>query len=279
MAETERKASAELRKKAAPAKQTRMTEQKDRVSLSSAFGSGPGKLSTTLDQYNRYILVETDESGQTFPVYLFVAPNGRDWERLNGTEAIKRIKETYKDQEALRKTFYDKGYLSKKEYETKDTNALNSAILQAATQFSTEVADSFTTEGKVKFPTFQNWVSSKASYSGNDNEPRRDINLADRDSIRALIEDIYMENNMQLPDDPAIIESKVDRYMKQIEKGVLTTYSKNKAGETVSKSTPAFSETQVRAELGKEIPKELPIDYQRAQSLNFLSFLSQMEQG
>jgi hypothetical protein len=45
----------------------------------------------------------------------------------------------------------------------------------------------------------------------------------------------------------------------------------------VRKSTVPFSEAQVRAELGEEIPKENKLDYNQAQSINFISFLAGLE--
>ena len=92
MAETDRKASAELRKKVAPKKKGIVKKSGDLSSLRNAFAGGPDSLSTTLDQYGRYVLVETDAAGQQYVRYLFVNPNGTDWERLNGTEVIKKVK-------------------------------------------------------------------------------------------------------------------------------------------------------------------------------------------
>lgn len=283
MAETARQQSAGLRKKSEPAKQTRLKKQKtegpDRADLANRFGPG-GDLSTGLDQYNRWVLLQKDDkTGDQYVVYLDVNPNGRDWEIVTGTDIIKRVKAAYGNQEALRKVLFDKGFLSENEYNTRSTSALNGAIVQAATAFSTEVADSYTTEGKIKFPTFSTWMSGLGSAGAGDkpDRPRRDIDLMDRDVIRALVEEVYMDNNMQLPDDPNLIDEKVNRYMDMIEKGVLTTV-KTVKGEDVVKRTKGFSEARLRAELGKEIPTENPAAYQKAQSLNFLTFLDQMEQ-
>ena len=117
MAEIARKASIALRKKAEPAKQVRRQRQEaeapDRSALANRFGPN-GNLSTGLDQYNRYVLLETDQqTGKTYQVYLSVNPNGKDWEVLTGTDIIKKVKSTYKNQEALRSELYKKGFLSK----------------------------------------------------------------------------------------------------------------------------------------------------------------------
>jgi len=270
VAETDRRASAELRKKSVKTK-------KDRSALVNRFGPG-GNLATGLDQYNRWVLQQIDpETGATQVVYLLVEPNGRDWEVVNGTEVIKRVKTAYGNQENLRKILFDKGYMSENDYTSKSVSALNGAIIRAATEFSTEVADSYTTEGKMKFPTFQNWITTRGAAGEKENLPRRDINLEDRDVIRSIIESIYIDENMQLPDDPSVVEAKVDRYMDEIKKGVRSE-TKKVGSELVTTTGKGVSESRIRAELTREIPKELPMDYQRAQSLNFLSFLDQMEQ-
>jgi hypothetical protein len=104
--------------------------------------------------------------------------------------------------------------------------------------------------------------------------PVRDINLMDRDVVEAIVRDVYM-SELQKEVDPKIIKAKTDRYMEQIKKGTLTTIKEG--SKEVTKSTVPFSESQVRAELGEEIPVENTVDYNRAQSLNFLTFLSGMD--
>lgn len=277
MAETERRASAESRKRAAPKKQEVVQKFGDLSSLRNAFGTGPGKLSTTLDQYNRYVLVETDADGQQYVRYLFVDPNGRDWERLNPTEAIKKVKETYKDQDVLREVLYQKGFLSEREYESKSVSALNGAILQAAGEFSTEIADSYTTEGKIKFPTFQNWITGRGDMGGEDRGPRRDIQKYDRDVIRQMVVDAYLDSpNANLPDE-AIIERDTNKYLEMANKGVLTKSKKNKAGEFETVSTPGFSEQRLRDEIQRKRQTEFASSEKTTDDLNFLAFLAQLE--
>jgi len=281
VAETERQKSAELRRKTAPKKQENIRKVEDVNSLRNAFdpASGQPYLSTSVDQYGKYILVEIDPTtGQESKIYLTVDKDGRTWQRITASEMIKKVKEAYKNPEALRTELYSKGYIDERDYVTKNPSALNAAILEAGTEFSTEIADSFTTEGKFRFPTFDSWITARADYGKDSGGPRRDINLMDRDVVKALVEDVYMSENMQLPTDPSVIEAKVDRYMDMIKKGRLTT-TKEGAGKTPDeiKTTAGFSEARLRAELQAEIPKEQPIDYQRAQSLNFLTFLGQME--
>ena len=283
MAEIARKASIALRKKAEPAKQVRRQRQEaeapDRSALANRFGPN-GNLSTGLDQYNRYVLLETDQkTGKTYQVYLSVNPNGKDWEVVSGTDIIKKVKSTYKNQEALRSELYKKGFLSKSEFETKSTSALNGAILQAANEFSTEVADSYTTEGKIKFPTFDSWMSGRGA-TGVDTTggPRRDIQKYDRDVIRQMVVDAYLDSpNANLPDE-SIIERDTDKYMKMANEGVLTTTKKkNKKGEYETVSTPGFSEQRLRDEIRKSRQTEFATDEKTRNDLDFLAFLGQLE--
>ena len=274
MAETDRKASAELRKKAAPKKKGIVKKSGDLSSLKNAFSGGPNSLSTTLDQYGRYVLVETDAAGQQYVKYIFVNPNGTDWERLNGTEVIKKVKETYKDQDALRKVLYEKGFLSEKEFTTKSVSALNGAILQAATEFSTEIADAYTTEGKIKFPTFQNWITGRGSAGDKERLPGRDIQLYDRDVVRSMVRDVYLNETGNAPDEQYLNE-KTDFYMDMIKKGTLTT-SKKMGGEYVTTRTPGFTESRLKEELPGQIKKERPTEIASKKSLDFLAFLADL---
>jgi hypothetical protein len=271
VAETDRKASGELRKKSVKTKQ-------DRSALVNRFGPG-GNLQTGLDQYNRWVLQELDkETGESRVVYLLVDPNNRDWEVVNGTEVIKRVKAAYGNQDALRKVLYDKGYISESDYVSKSVPGLNGGIIRAATEFSTEVADSFTTEGKMKFPTFETWITGRAtSAEGEGGGPRRDIQKYDRDVVRQMVVDAYLDSpNANLPDE-AIIERDTDKYMKMIEKGTLTKGKKNKAGEFETVSTPGFSEQRLRDEITKNRAKEFAGDEKTRTDLDFLAFLAQLE--
>jgi hypothetical protein len=151
-------------------------------------------------------------------------------------------------------------------------------MLSAANEFTVEVVDSYTVDGVTKFPTFDKWLSGKPAVGGDGNKkdlPVRDINLMDRDVVEAIVRDVYM-SELQKEVDPEIIKAKTDRYMEQIKKGTLTTI-KEGSKEVTRTSTVPFSESQVRAELGEEIPKENKLDYNQAQSINFISFLAGLE--
>jgi hypothetical protein len=251
---------------------------KDRLSLEQDFGGKTPKYFVSFDTYGNVRQLQEIVGNQPEQRFLVVDANGIDYDLANGDQIVKQVRTYFKNnKEGLRKTLFDLGYMTEREYTTRSEQAITSAILKVANEYTVDVVDSFRIDGKTKFPTFTSWLSGIPTSGGKKDLPRRDINLQDRDVIRALVEDVYMSTNMQLPDDPSVIESKVDRYMDMIKKGVLTT-AKEVKGENVVTSDAGFSESRLRAELGAEIPKENPADYQKAQSLNFLSFLAQMEQ-
>jgi hypothetical protein len=248
-------------------------------SLETNFGGSQPKYFLDFDPSGRVRILQTLIGGETEQRFLIINPNGLDYSFANKTQVVKAIRGLYKNQkEALRKQLLDLGYITEREFDTRSETALNSGVLSAANEFTTEVVDAYTVEGTTKFPTFDKWLSGRPAAGDGDgkkNLPVRDINLMDRDVVEAIIRDVYM-SELQKEVDPKIIKAKTDRYMEQIEKGTLTTI-KEGSKEVVRKSTVPFSEAQVRAELGEEIPKENTVDYNRAQSLNFLTFLSGME--
>jgi hypothetical protein len=247
-------------------------------SLESNFGGASPKYILDFDSYGRVRILQTLVGNVPEQRFLVIAPNGIDYSFANKNQIVKSIRNLYANQkEALRKQLFDLDYITEREFNTRSEAALNSGVLAAANEFTVEVVDAYTVEGTSKFPTFTKWLSGKPP-AGDDKKkdlPVRDINLMDRDVVEAIIRDVYM-SELQKEVDPKIIKAKTDRYMEQIEKGTLTTI-KEGSKEVVRKSTVPFSEAQVRAELGEEIPKENTVDYNRAQSLNFLTFLSGMD--
>jgi hypothetical protein len=250
-------------------------------SLETNFGGASPKYILDFDSYGRVRILQTLVGNTPEQRFLIIAPNGVDYSFANKNQIVKSIRNLYANQkEALRKQLFDLDYITEREFNTRSEAALNSGVLAAANEFTVEVVDAYTVEGTSKFPTFTKWLSGKPAAGGDGGKkdlPVRDINLMDRDVVEAIIRDVYM-SELQKEVDPKIIKAKTDRYMEQIEKGTLTTI-KEGSKEVVRKSTVPFSEAQVRAELGEEIPKENTVDYNRAQSLNFLTFLSGMERN
>jgi hypothetical protein len=247
--------------------------------LENQFGGANPEYFLDFDPGGRVRILQTLIGGQPEQRFLVIKPDGINYSFANKTQVVKAIRNLYKNQkEALRKQLLDLGYITEREFDTRSETALNSGVLSAANEFTTEIVDAYTVEGVTKFPTFDKWLGGRPAAGdggGKKDLPVRDINLMDRDVVEAIVRDVYM-SELQKEVDPKIIKAKTDRYMEQIEKGTLTTI-KEGSKEVVRKSTVPFSEAQVRAELGEEIPKENTVDYNRAQSLNFLTFLSGME--
>lgn len=244
-------------------------------------GTDSGDIRVALDQDGNLVLQEFkyNEKGEpvdTREIFFWVADDGISFQILNGSQAIKKLKEGYKGNlEGLRKLLYDKKYITEEGYLTKDENALNQALLLSARKYSTYEVQKYTIDGITKFTPYNKWLSGIATVGGEGNLPVRDINLYDRDVIEALVKDVYMSQTGNAPDQ-AYLDEKTDYYMGVIKEGTLTT-QKKKGGEMVRKATPGFSEAMVRAELPKQIAEEQPIDVQQAKSINFISFLASLE--
>ena len=249
-------------------------------SLEERFGGDTPKYFLDFDPYGRVRILQTlMDDGTPLQQFLVVNPDGVNYSFANKTQITNAIRKMYsKQKEALRKQLFDLDYITEREYNTRSESALNSGILAAANEFTVEVVDSYTVDGVTKFPTFTKWLSGKPAAgddSGKKDLPVRDINLMDRDVVEAIVRDVYM-SELQKEVDPKIIKEKTDRYMEQIKKGTLTTI-KEGSKEVTRTSTVPVSESQVRAELGEEIPKENKLDYNQAQSINFISFLAGLE--
>jgi hypothetical protein len=248
-------------------------------SLETNFGGLQPKYFLDFDPGGRVRILQTLVGGETEQRFLIISPNGLDYSFANKTQVVKAIRNLYKNQkEALRKQLLDLGYITEREFNTRSETALNSGVLSAANEFTTEIVDAYTVEGVTKFPTFDKWISGRPAAGDGDGKkdlPIRDIELIDRDVVEAMVKDFYMEE-LQKEVDPEIIKAKTDRAMKRIKEGSLTTI-KEGGKEVTRTTTPRFSQAELQAELGKEIPIENKLDYNQAQSLNFISFLAGME--
>lgn len=265
----------------AQAQKETKTISKHRSDLQTDFGGSQPKFFVSFDKYGNTRILQEVIAGEPEQRYLVVGKNGRDYQLVNGDTIVNQVLSYFKkNKEGLRKTLFDLGYMTERDYETRSNEALTTSILRVANEYTVDTVDSFRIDNKTKFPDFTTWLGGFRGI-GREGEgprkPQRNINLEDRDVIRELVKSVYMETNMQLPDDPTVIESKVDRYMDMIKKGTLTTFKEGGA-EDQARTTPGFSQARLQAELRAEIPKEQPIDFQKAKSLNFLTFLAGMEQ-
>lgn len=211
--------------KAQAEKKTKKTD-KDRKSLERDFGGPNPIFQISFDTYGNIRQLQTLVGNQPEQRFLVVANNGVDYDLANGDQIVKQVRTYFKNnKEGLRKTLYDLGYMSEREYTTRSEQAITSAILKVANEYTVDVVDSYRIDGKTKFPTFTNWLSGIPA-SGKDEAgsqyPRRDINLEDRDVIEAIVKDVYSKTTDMAIDD-AFLKQETDRYMDQIKKGVLTT--------------------------------------------------------
>lgn len=269
-------------KNAATIKQRQELNAKHLSDLKKRFGevgTDSGSIRVALDQYGNLVLQEFkyNEKGEpidTREVFFWVADDGLGFQILNGSAAIKKLKEGYKNNlEGLRKLLYDKKFISEADYISKDENALNQALLQSARNYSTYEVQKYTVNGETKFTPYNKWLSGITTAPDEDGSqyPLRDINMLDRDVVEAIVKDVYSKTT-DMSIDEAFLKQETDRYMEQIKKGTMTTVVKE-GGVNVRKTTKPFSQAQVEAELPKRIEKQLPGATDAKKSLDFLAFL------
>jgi hypothetical protein len=253
---------------------------KDRSDLASDFGGANPKYYLGLDSYGRVRQLNGVVGGATVQRFLIVDSNGIDYQVINADQIVQQVRKYFKNnKEGLRKTLYDLGYMSEREYTTRSEQALTTSILQVANEYTVDTVDSYRIDNKTKFSPFTSWlknIPAAGRDEGGSQYPLRDINMMDRDVVEAIVRDVYSrETDMSPNEQDAFIQEKTDMYMNQIKEGTLTTLKKE-GGVNVRKSTKPFSEAQVRAEVPKFIEQELPgvTDYKK--SFDFLAFLDDM---
>jgi hypothetical protein len=253
---------------------------KDRSDLASDFGGANPKYYLGLDSYGRVRQLNEVVGGATVQRFLIVDSNGIDYQVINADQIVQQVRKYFKNnKEGLRKTLYDLGYMSEREYTTRSEQALTTSILQVANEYTVDTVDSYRIDNKTKFSPFTSWlknIPAAGRDEGGSQYPLRDINMMDRDVVEAIVRDVYSrETDMSPNEQDAFIQEKTDMYMNQIKEGTLTTLKKE-GGVNVRKSTKPFSEAQVRAEVPKFIEQELPgvTDYKK--SFDFLAFLDDM---
>ncbi|NBW11172.1 MAG: hypothetical protein EBR82_24390 [Caulobacteraceae bacterium] len=259
----------------AQAEKSQKAPKKHLADLQSDFGGDNPTYQISFDDYRTSRILQTVIGGKTQQRFLVVKADGLGYALANGDEIVKQVRTYFKNnKDGLRKTLYDLGYMSEREFTTRSEQAITSAILKVANEYTVDVVDSYRIDGKTKFPTFTNWLSNIPA-SGKDaadsGYPLRDINMMDRDVVEALVRKVYSDATDMAIDD-AFLKQETDRYMEQIKQGTLTTVDKE-GGVNVRKTTKPFSEAQVRAELPKRIQEEKPGATDMKTSFDFLAFL------
>lgn len=279
---------AEAAAKAKATEKQRALEAKHLADLERKFGkvgSAGGELFIGTDQYGDLILYQniygTGKEKNTLigrnEVFFWVQPDGITFEIHNVSSFIKKLKTDNKGNlEGLRKQLFDKNFMSETDYTTKNETAFNNAIIKAARNYSLNEVQKYTVEGQTKFNPFSKWITGLGSVASGDKPdlPVRDINLMDRDVVEAIVKDVYSRTTDMAIDD-AFLKQETDRYMDQIEKGVLTT-TKVEGKEVIRRTTKPFTEAQVQAELPKRIDAERPGATAYKKSFDFLAFLDGM---
>lgn len=140
----------------------------DRASLEATFGGSQPPVEITQDTYGNWILATRTPTDDLIPSYFYIQPDGRTWSKANSVEIVRQYKQDYAKKgslESLRKQLKDKGFLSQKEYDTRDEAAFNNRLLEAATSHSVEQIQKFTLEGKTSFAPFSSWLSGRVAAS------------------------------------------------------------------------------------------------------------------
>jgi hypothetical protein len=272
---------AALRQTAKGTKQKRLVSQQGALaqskSLASDFGGTKPKFFVSFDTYGNVRQLQEIVGNEPEQRFLIVADNGVDYDLINADSVVKQVRTYFKNnKEGLRKTLFDLGYMTERDYTTRSEQALTSGILKVANEYTIDVVDSYRIDGKTKFPTFTSWLKGiPAAGDGGDSQyPLRDIDMMDRDVVEAIVKDVYSKTTDMAIDDE-FLKQETDRYMEQIKQGTMTTLVKE-GGVNVRKRTKQFSAAQVEAELPKRIKEERPGATDPKTSLDFLAFLDGM---
>lgn len=253
-------------------------------SLEKFFGPN-GSYFLDLDQYGRYRILQTNVGGQTEQRFLWVAPNGVDFsvKDVNKNAILKQIRKQYaNNKEGLRKTLYDLGYMTERDYVTKSDSQLNDAILSAANEFTVDTVDSYQIEGKKKFPTFSTWLKARpkmpSSGSGSSGAGTfTDLSVKDLSSaeINKVIDDTIMTT---IGRTPTAEERKqfTDLIKGMAAKGTSTETIRDAKGNTKSHQTAGYDPNVAAAEIASTVKTSSPTDYARQQGADFWSFLKSL---
>lgn len=167
----------------------------DKAQLQSRFGGANPPIQITQDTYGNWLLATRTEEEDLIPQYFYVQPNGKDFSVATAVEIVRAYKSEYAKKgnlETLRKQLKDKGFLSAKEYETRDEAAFNNRLLEAATSHSVEQIQKFTLEGKTSFAPFSSWLTGRAA-SADGSAPNAQRVLTDKLNAGQQIDDFVMQ--------------------------------------------------------------------------------------
>lgn len=171
--------------------------------LNAKFGDS-GEYQLTFDSTGRYRQLVKTGGDQTVQYFLYVYPDGKNWDVLTPSQYVAQVKkDNSSNLEGLRKRLFETGFFSNtSDYTNKDSNAFTTAILKAGNVSTVEQVDNFLVEKKTQLSPFASWVNAKpASASG---EPTRTMVQSTEADAGERINDFVQ----QLLDRPATEEEK-----------------------------------------------------------------------
>jgi len=165
-------ARAQQAKKDAAAAAAIAKKNKNKTAFDSVFGTNSIN-QVAFDQYGNLIFQQTvfdnngKPTGEFRPVYINVSAGGKTvGDPIDATTAVANIKKSYgKNLESLRKSLYERGYMSERDYVTRSEAALNGAILKSAMEHSVEMVQRYTVNGVTNFNDYTSWLSGKPAYT------------------------------------------------------------------------------------------------------------------
>lgn len=196
--------------------------------LDAKFGE-TGEYRITFDQSGKYRQIVKTDGDQTVQYFLYVYPDG-NFDVVTGSQYVAQVKKDNAGKlEKVRSDLFRTGFLSEKEYTTKDSNAFTTAILRAGSTQSVEQVDSFLIDKETKLKPFFDWTAGRpGSPDGGPTKSRVETTEVDA---------AEMINNytQQLLDRPATEEEKklFFQKIKSAEK-LAVVVNKNVGGVTVT---------------------------------------------
>jgi hypothetical protein len=173
----------------------------DYQDLDAKFGA-TGEYRITFDANGRYRQIVKTDGDQTVQYFLYVFPDG-NFDVVTGSQYVAQVKKDNAGKlEKVRSDLYRTGFLTEKEYTTKDSNAFTTAILKSGSTQSVEQVDAFLIDKQTNLIPFSDWTAGKpTSTTGGPTKSRTETTELDA---------AEMINNytQQLLDRPATEEEK-----------------------------------------------------------------------
>jgi len=123
------------------------------------------ELTVVTDEQGRTYLTQPTKEGAAEPYFaLYDEATGQVNITTNFTEVRKRLLDDYVkrdgDLEGLRRDLYNKGYIRKDAYESKDNGALSAAIYSTISQYGVDQQDAVNLGMQSNFSSFSSWLGS-----------------------------------------------------------------------------------------------------------------------